>query len=64
VVDIYNLKGQFVRRVTNAYMPKGEHTTFWNGKDELDRYVATGFYMYKLEIDGRMVATGRCTFIK
>jgi len=64
VVDIYNLKGQFVRRVTNAFMTKGEHTSFWNGKDDLERYVATGFYMYKLEIDGRMVATGRCTFIK
>jgi hypothetical protein len=63
-IDIYNLKGQFVRRVVDAYMRKGEHNAFWDGRDDLERYVATGFYMYKLEIDGKMVATGRCTFIK
>jgi hypothetical protein len=63
-IDIYNLKGQFVRRVIDAYMRQGAHKAFWDGRDDLERYVATGFYMYKLEIDGKMVATGRATFIK
>jgi len=63
-IDIYNLKGQFVRRVIDAYMRHGSHKAFWDGRDDLERYVATGFYMYKLEIDGKMVATGRATFIK
>jgi len=64
VIDIYNVKGQFIRRLINAYMVAGEYSFLWNGKDEQERIAATGFYMYRLEIDGETVATGRCTFIK
>jgi len=64
VIDIYNVKGQFIRRLINAYMVAGEYNFLWNGKDEQERIVATGFYMYRLEIDGETVATGRYTFIK
>jgi len=64
VIDIYNLKGQFVRRLFNAYVAEGEHNAFWNGKDEQERIVATGFYMYQMQINGKIVASGRCTFIK
>ena len=64
VVEIYNLKGQFVRRVFDAYIPSGEHNVFWDGKDERGRYVATGFYMYHLHFNDQLVATGRATFIK
>ncbi len=64
VIDIYNLKGQFVKRVFNAQVPAGEYEVLWNGRDEQERPVATGFYMYRLQINGDTVATGRCTFIK
>jgi len=64
IVGIYNLKGQFVRRLFDAHTLKGEHTVFWDGRDEQERFVATGFYMYKLEINGRTVAAGKCTFVK
>ncbi len=64
VIEIYNVKGQFVRRVFDAYITKGEYNVFWDGKDERGRYVATGFYMYNLHFNDELVATGRATFIK
>jgi len=64
VIDIYNLKGQFVRRLFNAFVQKGEYEVLWNGRDEQERLVSTGFYMYRLQINGETVATGRCTFVK
>ena len=64
MIEIYNLKGQFVKRVFDAHIPKGEHNVFWDGKDERGRYVATGFYMYNLHFNERLVATGKATFIK
>jgi len=64
VIDIYNLKGQFVRRVFNAFVQKGEYEVLWNGRDEQERIVSSGFYMYRLQINGETVATGRCTFVK
>jgi len=64
VIDIYNVKGQFIRRLFNARIPSGEYEVFWNGRDEQERVVSTGFYMYRLQIDGKQAATGRCTFVK
>jgi len=63
-LTIYNLKGQFVRKVFNAFASPGEYEAFWDGTDEQGRVVSTGFYLYKLQLDGETVATGRCTFIK
>jgi len=64
VIDIYNVKGQFVRRLFEARIPSGEHEVVWNGKDEQERLVSSGFYLYKLEVNGRTVAAGKCTFVK
>src|SRR5690554_4396944 len=64
VIDIYNLKGQFVRRLFNAFVQKGEYEVLWNGREEQERLVSTGFYMYRLQINGETVATGRCRLVK
>ncbi|MFA5571313.1 MAG: DUF1565 domain-containing protein [Sphaerochaetaceae bacterium] len=64
VIDIYNVKGQFVKRLINAELSKGEYSIFWNGKDEQERLVGSGLYMYQLSVDDVIVSTGRCTVIK
>jgi hypothetical protein len=64
VIDIYNVKGQFVKRLINAELSKGEYSIFWNGKDEQERLVGSGLYMYQLSVDEVIVDTGRCTVIK
>jgi len=53
-IEIYNLKGQFVKRVFDAYIPQGEHNVFWDGRDERGRFVVTGFYMYNLHFNERL----------
>ncbi|MFA5499305.1 MAG: FlgD immunoglobulin-like domain containing protein, partial [Candidatus Cloacimonadia bacterium] len=64
IIDIYNVKGQFVKRLINAELSKGEYSIFWNGKDEQERLVGSGLYMYQLSVDEVIVSTGRCTVIK
>ena len=64
IIEIYNLKGQFVKRLFDADVSPGDYNVFWDGKDERGRYVATGFYMYHLKFNDQLVATGRATFIK
>ncbi|MFA5498499.1 MAG: right-handed parallel beta-helix repeat-containing protein [Candidatus Cloacimonadia bacterium] len=64
VIDIYNVKGQFVKRLINAELSKGEYSIFWNGKDEQERLVGSGLYMYQLSVDDVIVSSGRCTVIK
>ncbi|MFA5570905.1 MAG: choice-of-anchor Q domain-containing protein [Sphaerochaetaceae bacterium] len=64
IIDIYNVKGQFVKRLINAELSKGEYSIFWNGKDEQERLVGSGLYMYQLSVDDVIVSSGRCTVIK
>ncbi|MFA5571120.1 MAG: choice-of-anchor Q domain-containing protein [Sphaerochaetaceae bacterium] len=64
IIDIYNVKGQFVKRLINAELSKGKYSIFWNGKDEQERLVGSGLYMYQLSVDDVIVSTGRCTVIK
>ncbi len=43
---IYNLKGQVVKSYTN-FLP-GQHSLVWNAKDDNNKNVASGVYLYKL----------------
>ena len=47
-VEIFNLKGQLVKRLVNDTQAKGTHNAVWNGRDNNNREVASGFYFYKL----------------
>ncbi|PKN72828.1 MAG: hypothetical protein CVU50_05760 [Candidatus Cloacimonetes bacterium HGW-Cloacimonetes-3] len=48
-MDIYNLKGQKVRSLSDAYMDKGEHSLVWDGKDASGKQCASGIYLYHFQ---------------
>ncbi|MBI4726224.1 T9SS type A sorting domain-containing protein [candidate division TA06 bacterium] len=50
-LDIYNTLGQKVRTLIDRNMPPGAHVSVWDGKDDEDRKVSAGIYIYKLEAD-------------
>ena len=57
VLSIYNLKGQFVKNIVNTQKERGEHSAFWDGRDENGLSVKNGIYLYTLHTgDGRIVA--------
>ena len=47
-IDIYNLRGQKVRSLLNAYLENGNHTVIWNGKDDNNSDVSSGLYFYQM----------------
>jgi len=47
-LTIYNMLGQKVRVLENAYLSGGTHAYTWNGQDELGQSVSTGVYLYTL----------------
>jgi len=47
-LTIYNMLGQKVRVLENAYLAGGTHAYTWNGQDELGQSVSTGVYLYTL----------------
>lgn len=51
-LDLYNSLGQRVRRLVDEDQRAGAHEAVWTGRDEKDRQVSSGVYLYALEADG------------
>ena len=49
-LGIYNLAGQLVRLLQPASQRAGEHRLSWDGRDGQGREVASGVYVYRLEV--------------
>jgi hypothetical protein len=47
-LDIYNIKGQKVKTLVNDKLNAGRHTIVWNGRDDSNKQVASGIYLYKM----------------
>ena len=50
-LTIYNVLGQPLRQVWNGPLSAGEHELTWDGRDAQGQPVATGVYVYRLQVD-------------
>ena len=50
-LNIYNLKGQKVRTLINQHQSAGTFEISWNGRNDNNVRVASGIYIYRLEIN-------------
>lgn len=55
VLHIYNVQGQLVRRLVNAYKDPGTHYALWDGRNGNGQKLSPGVYFYR-------VATGDCSY--
>ncbi len=49
-LSIYNLAGQLVRVLQFEAQQAGEHRLSWDGRDDYGREVASGVYIYRLDV--------------
>jgi hypothetical protein len=47
-IEIFNLKGQLVKRLVNETKAAGEHSVIWNGTDNNNNPVSSGVYFFKM----------------
>jgi hypothetical protein len=47
---IYNILGQEVNSLFEGTLPSGNHSVAWDGNDQRGRRVASGIYLYKLQV--------------
>ena len=52
-LTIYNMLGQPMRQVWNGPLAAGEHELTWDGRDAQGLPVATGIYVYRVQVDER-----------
>jgi len=63
-ISIFNIKGQKIKTLTHKNFTKGPHSIIWNGEDETGKYVSSGVYLYKLNVNGKIEAMKRCLLLK
>ncbi|MBN1352305.1 S8 family serine peptidase [candidate division KSB1 bacterium] len=50
-LDVFDLQGHLVKRLTKGIKPVGAHAVRWDGRDESGQRVASGMYVYRIEAD-------------
>lgn len=49
-IQLYNILGQRIASLTDSEYPAGYHSLIWDGKDDRGKTVASGIYLYSIEV--------------
>ena len=63
-LTVYNALGQIVRTLVDREQAAGVHKVIWDGVDEGGREVASGRYLYRLEVAGQHVQTRQMVVLR
>jgi len=62
--SIYNIRGQKVKTLIDAYSSEGVFEFIWDGNDKYKKQVSSGTYFIKLNVDGVEKTVEKCTLLK
>ncbi len=54
IIDIVNLNGQQIKRLTNQKYSPGKFQVRWNGRNDNNQNVSSGVYLVKMSINGKI----------
>ena len=60
---IYNVLGQEIRTLVNAFKPAGRYRVVWNSRDDFGRSVSSGIYFYQITA-GEFLDTRKMLILK
>ena len=64
-IEIYNIKGQKVKTFPNLQINKSSNQQIiWNGRDDNNKAVSSGIYLYKLKVNDKTLAARKCILLK
>jgi len=63
-LSIFNIKGQKIKTLAHDEFTKGDHSIIWNGDDDFGNSLASGVYLYKLNVNSKNEAMGKCLLLK
>ena len=62
-LNIFNILGQNVKTLLDGTLPGGNHQVIWDGSDHMGKRVASGIYLYKLQV-GQESQTKKMVLLK
>jgi hypothetical protein len=63
-LEIYDLQGRLVRQIEVGALPAGLHEIAWDGRGGGGRPLASGEYVIRLTVDGRVAGTRKTMLVK
>ena len=63
ILNIYNIRGQLIRKLVSGQLNAGEHLQIWDGRNDIGIIVSSGIYFARLKA-GKFTAIRRMTFLK
>ena len=63
-LEVYNTLGQRVRTLVDSPMKAGKHSAIWDGRDEQDNHLASGIYLYRLEVGGKFAQARKMLLLR
>lgn len=63
ILEIRDFSGRKVKEIVNTTLLAGEHTVYWNARDETNRNVTPGVYFYRL-LAGDLAETKRMVIVR
>ena len=61
---VFNLAGQQVATLVDGMRPVGAYTVHWDGRDDQDRQLASGVYLYRLQVGQQQMETRKLVLMK
>ena len=58
-INIFNIKGQKVKTLTNNAYQTGNHEVIWNFQDENEAHIASGLYFYSIKSEEKSAQFGK-----
>ncbi len=62
-LNVYDIHGRLVRKLLNGNLPANNYLTRWDGTDDNNKAVASGVYIYKLQV-GNNWLSGKMILVK
>ncbi len=62
-IEIFNIRGQMVRTLTDSYQTAGHYSVVWDGRDDNGNDAGTGIFFYRMK-SGKYTSTRKMIMMK
>jgi hypothetical protein len=63
-INIYNVKGQKVKKLVNSTLNAGTHNFIWNGTDSNNKKCGSNIYIAMVKVNGKSLSAKKITLLK
>ncbi len=64
VIEVFNVRGQRVKLLTDDLLKSGGHDVTWQGDDDAGNIVSSSIYFYRMKVDGKPVGVKKMMMMK